>query len=68
MEEVLQGVVGVDRVCIRGSICKGNRMNPGCSKMKQAGQDSAGEMRKDEIRGQDHNERQDRGPHPDPPW
>ena len=32
-------------------------INPGCSKMKQLGQDEAGEVRKDGIRGQDHNER-----------
>ena len=71
VEEVLCGVVCVDLVCIGGSICKGrlvSGINPGCSRTKQLGQDSAGEASKDGIRGRDHNERkkrfqQERGPH-----
>ena len=54
---VLQGVVGVDPMCIVGRICKGQTgINPGCSKMKQLGQDSVGEVRKDKIRERDHSE------------
>ena len=33
------------------------RRNPGCSKMKQLGQNSASEARNDKIRGKDQNER-----------
>ena len=32
-------------------------INPGCSETKQLSQDSPGEVRKDGIRGQDHNVR-----------
>ena len=60
VEGVLHGVVGVDPVCIAGSVSKGRQINPGCSKTKQLGQDSAGEARKDGIRGRDHNERKKR--------
>ena len=44
-------------------------LNPGCSRTKQLGQDSGGEVRKDGIRGWDQNKikntQQDRGTHPD---
>ena len=38
------------RECLQGQ----TGINPGCSKMKQRGQDSAGEARKDGIRERDH--------------
>ena len=62
VEGVLQSVVGVDRVCIGGSGLQGwTGINPGCSKITQHGEDSAGEARKDRIkRGRDHNEREKR--------
>ena len=60
---------GAGPVCVAG-YCRGRSsvswrerlqgqtgINPGCSKMKQLGQDSAREARKDGIRGRDHNER-----------
>ena len=53
VEGMLKGVGGVDPVCIGGSVCK-DRLDCskiGCSKMKQLGQDSAGEARKDGMRG-----------------
>ena len=54
----LQGVEGVDPVCMWRERLQGQTgINRGFSKMKQLGQDSAGEVRKDGIRGQDHNER-----------
>ena len=46
-------------------------INPDCSKLKQLGQDKAGKVRKDRIRGKDHNDRkkttlhEERGPYPD---
>ena len=44
---VLHSVVGIDPVCIGGSICNGGLgKNPDCSEMKQLGQDEAGEARK----------------------
>ena len=48
-------------------------INPGCSRTKQLGQDSAGEARTDGIRGRDHNKWEKHfskreGPHPDPDW
>ena len=51
VEGVLQGVAGIDTVCI-GEIFKGRTgINPGCSKTKQFCQDEAGETRKDGITG-----------------
>ena len=47
------GVVGVDPVCrsiLRKRLQGRTGINPGCSKMKQFGQDSAGEARKDGMR------------------
>ena len=63
VDGVLQGVVEVEH--LQGW----TGINPGCSKMKQLGQGSAGEARKDGIIGQGHNKRKKcprkRGPHLD---
>ena len=48
VEGVLQGAVGVDPVCMEGVFAKADQ---GCSRTKQLGQNSAGEMTKDQIRG-----------------
>ena len=62
-------VVGVDPVHIWKECLQGRTViNPGCSRTKQLSRGSAGEVRKDGIRGRDHNERKEclykRGPHP----
>ena len=54
-----------------GSVCKGGLgLNPGCSRTKQLGQDSVGEVRREVgIRGRVHskkiNSQQERGSQPD---
>ena len=52
MMGVLQGVVGVDPVCIGGSVLQGwTGIKTGCSTMQQHSQDSAGKARKNRIAG-----------------
>ena len=52
VEGLLQYAPGVVPVCMYWRECLQGwiRINPGCSKMKQLGQDEAGEERKDRIR------------------
>ena len=49
--------MGTSSMCWRECLQGWTVINPGCSKMKQLGQDSEGEARKDGIRWRDHNER-----------
>ena len=55
-----RGIAGCTRPIVywRERLQGWTRINPGCSWIKQLGQDSTGEVRKDPIKGWDHNEKE----------